>query len=408
LSGGTCVALHVLAMAIEAGRVIRSFALRRKLADGGMGSIWVAWHGTLQREVAVKFLAKCPPDDVESAQRFTLEARIEAGIRSPHVPQVFEHGTTEEGIPFLVMALLQGVDLATWMEKYGRLPLTQVVRIVEQVGLALSAAHEVGIIHRDVKPTNIILDASGAHPHAYLIDFGIAKSTHSSTRPLTHPGTTIGTPSYMSPEQLMGVGCVDERADVWSLGVVAYLCLTGRLPFAGDTIRELSFSVYAGRFAPASTLRAGLPESIDAWFGEALSRDLEGRFRTVDMMTGRLRAAVADAGSLSPGSGPRSRPRTTLRDNLSASSGSGCVVPRREPSRRTGRRAMMVCAVGSALVGAVAAYLISLTAGPAAARSLQTPAAALGQASVPNRAAGPFADEVPDAGGRAAPRSNGL
>jgi serine/threonine protein kinase len=401
-------------MTIEKGRVIRNFTLQRKLADGGMGSIWVAWHQALQREVAVKFLAKCPPDDVESAQRFTLEARIEAGIRSPHVPQVFEHGTTDEGIPFLVMALLRGVDLATWMEKYGRLPLAQVVRLVEQVGLALSAAHEVGIIHRDVKPTNIILDASGAHPHVYLIDFGIAKSTHSSTRPLTHPGTTIGTPSYMSPEQLMGAGSVDERADVWSLGVVAYLCLTGKLPFAGDTIRELSFSVYAGRFAAASTIRPGLPESVDAWFAEALSRDLEGRFRTVDMMTSRLRAAVAEAGSLAHGSGPHSRPRTTLRNNLSTSAGSGCVLPVREPPARTGRRAMMVCAVGSAFVGAIAAYLISLTGSPAAARPLeaQPSAVVLGKAGalpgVAERAAGPFADEVPDAGGRASPGGHGM
>jgi serine/threonine protein kinase len=344
-------------MTIEAGQVIGNCVLRRRLADGGMGSVWIAWHSTEEQEVAVKFLANGPIGDGDSAKRFSLEACIAARIRSSHVPEVFDHGVTESGTPFLIMELLDGVDLTTWMAQHRPLPLPDVVSIVDQVGLALSAAHQLGIVHRDVKPSNIIVDASDDGFHAYLIDFGIAKSTHASlARGLTHPGTTIGTPTYMSPEQLMGANHVDERADMWSLGVVAYYCLTGSHPFVGATFSELCFAIYSGRFVSPSKVRADAPPALDAWFDKTLHVDQDQRFRSVIDMSEAFRAAMAGR---SIDSVPRRLPsRLSLLATDPSVPVSACVLPSREAPRRSSRFATAACAVGGAVLGAGAAFFI--------------------------------------------------
>jgi serine/threonine-protein kinase len=347
-------------MDVQAGQVLGNCVLRRKLADGGMGSVWVAWHEGLSREVAVKVLTKSSFETVEQRHRFSLEARCAARIRSPYVPEIFEHGISEDGAPFLVMRLLDGVDLGTYLKAHGRMPLRDVARLLDHVGHALSAAHQVGFVHRDVKPQNIILSRGpGSDLEARLIDFGIAKSTHpTSSQMVTHPGTIVGTPNYMSPEQIAGKGPVDERADVWSLGVVAYVCLTGSLPFLGDSFRQLCLSIYAGVFAPPSDSRPDLPPALDAWFIKALSGDRRDRFPTVAAMTHAFLVAMTGA--------PRES-RIAGRETSRGSSrpATPCVLEPRQTHRRGWRDTSVAFALGGALFGALGSALAALILGGA-------------------------------------------
>lgn len=279
----------------QAGQTIGSVVLRYKIADGGMASVWAAEHVTLGREVAVKFLTKDPAADPEAVQRFALEARTVARVVSPHIPQVFDHGVSADGTPYIVMELVAGTDLKSWVSQYGCLDLPQTVRLVEQISLALAAAHELGVVHRDVKPENIILTGSADAFHAKLIDFGIAKSTalSLSAPSLTQAGTMVGTPSYMSPEQLSSASDVDERSDVWSLGVVAYWAVTGKLPFEGETFAAVCMAITRAHFTPPTEMRAGLPQEIDGWFNKALHREPAERFQSTDLMTRMLKVAAA-------------------------------------------------------------------------------------------------------------------
>jgi serine/threonine-protein kinase len=367
-------------MRLESGLIVGDLVLIRKLAEGGMGSIWVAEHQTLKRRVAVKFLTRERHDAPEATERFSREARIVTRIRHPHVPKVFEYGFTPDGTPFLVMTLLEGPDLTKWMASYGRPTLAELGCLLEQIGTALDAVHELGIVHRDVTPANIILapgDASTPREfHAYLIDFGIAKWREPDASPMvTHPGTTVGTPSYMSPEQLMGSTELDERADIWSLGVVAYLCLTGELPFVGKTFREQCLAIYCGKYTPVTELRSDLPAALDTWFAKVLCGDLEQRFSSVAAMSHAFRVAIGEAGP----------DRRTPEASRAATANEVTVklpaipprVMQRAARRPRGSRATMACALGGATVGAFAAYFITAPhPSPAAQASTPTHAEA--------------------------------
>ena len=338
----------------DVGQAVGKLILRRKLAEGGMGAIWVGYDQDRDREVAVKLLTLCRMDDDESVRRFQLEASIATRIRSPHVPEVFAHGIREDGTPYLVMELVDGVDLATWLAKYGRPSLKAAGKLVHQVGLALTAAHDLGVIHRDVKPSNIIMTGAADEFHAYLIDFGIAKATNpTKSQMLTHPGTTVGTPSYMSPEQLVGEGRVDERADVWALAVVAYSCVTGKLPFVGETFRDLCLAIYCGQFTCASVERADLPPALDDWFAKGLCTELEGRFRTVAAATDAFQRATRSTEEAA-----RDSSASALRSTVPSFASLACALPARQLPRAS-RRATATCAVGGAALGAAAAFFIS-------------------------------------------------
>jgi eukaryotic-like serine/threonine-protein kinase len=299
-------------MIAEPGQAVGDFVLRTKIADGGMGSVWVADDAT-GRQVAVKLLAKDAVHDVEHLERFSLEARVTTDIHSLHVPQLLAYGVTTDGAPFMAMELVEGVDLQSHVAAHGPLSVEEVALLVEHVATALAAAHANGVVHRDVKPTNIIIGTCcppGERFQAYLIDFGIAKmSSDLSPRHVTHPGTTVGTPSYMSPEQLIGSGKVDMRADVWSLAVVAYWCLTASLPFKGDSFRDLCVAIYVGTFTPVTKLRPDLPSALDAWFTTALAGDADARFDSVATMSRMFKAATTDTVPV-----PRARPAESSFD----------------------------------------------------------------------------------------------
>jgi hypothetical protein len=278
------------------GRVLAGVVrLERCIGRGGMGEVWQATHARLGARVAVKLLhgsGEGPPTP-EAWARFDREARTIAELRSPHVVQVLDRGVTETGEPFLVMELLEGRDLAHHLELHGRLSVAETLELVEQISRGLARAHELGVVHRDIKPGNVFLVPTSGGVHVKLLDFGLAKVEAWGGAHKTASGMVLGTPFYMSPEQLFEPSRVDHRADLWALSVLAYACLTGRVPFRGDTFGALSVAVHAGRFDPPSRLRPELPSGLDAFMARALAPRLEQRFSSVGELMAALRAAAS-------------------------------------------------------------------------------------------------------------------
>jgi serine/threonine-protein kinase len=276
--------------------VTTNVRLVRKLGQGGMGSVWIADHQGLRAQVAVKFISPEHARNDAVLARFAREASAAASVKSPHIVQVFDHGLTEpDKVPFIVMELLDGHDVRQLIERQGPMALDVVSKIMAQAGRALTKAHAAGVIHRDIKPDNLfVLDVDG-EPFVKLLDFGVAKQTEDGGFAMTSTGATVGTPYYMSPEQMLNAKGVDSRSDLWSLAVVAYHALTGRVPFDADTIGALCIAIDRATFVPPSALRLGLPSAVDSWFGRALARDPDQRFSSARDMTDSFAAAVRGA-----------------------------------------------------------------------------------------------------------------
>ncbi len=274
--------------------VTPSVRLVRPLGEGGMGSVWVADHTALRTQVVVKFIAAGLKSSKEATERFSREAAAAAQVKSPHVVQTFDHGFTDDGVPYIVMELLEGRDLGIYLDEQGKLAPELVLEIVAQLARALDRAHERGIIHRDIKPGNIFLcDQGKGEVFVKLLDFGIAKGVDVPTLDSgTKTGAMIGSPFYMSPEQILGSKNVDHRSDLWSVGVVAYEALTGKKPFDAETMGGLAIKIHSEPLPLPSKAVAGLPETIDAWFHKACSRTVPDRFNSAKEMAEALAAAL--------------------------------------------------------------------------------------------------------------------
>ncbi|HEX4341073.1 MAG TPA: serine/threonine-protein kinase [Polyangiaceae bacterium] len=210
--------------ALIAGR----YSVDTVLAEGGMGVVWLGRHVELDKPVAIKFLRRALSGKEAVVARFLNEARAAAVLRSNHVVKVVDVGQLESGRPYLVMEHLQGTDLDALVEREGPLPVERAVDYVLQVCEALTEAHAAGIVHRDIKPENLFLSQGGpAKPIVKVVDFGLAKRLDGSgAKVVTGPFENMGSPCYMSPEQIGTPQLVDERTDIWSLGVVLYRLLT--------------------------------------------------------------------------------------------------------------------------------------------------------------------------------------
>jgi eukaryotic-like serine/threonine-protein kinase len=277
--------------------VTKTVRLDRCIARGGMAEIWQGEHVTLGTKVAVKCLLPSLARRASALRRFLGEAQIAARLTDPHVVRmldcVVDSGPDGRPSAFIVMELLEGGDLGRHLERSGPLSLDETCAIVRQVSSALSAAHEVGIVHRDVKPENIFLVGDAEHPHVKLLDFGVAKDPGRAPA-LTMVGITLGTPQYMSPEQLQGLPAVDGRYDVWSLAVVAYVCLTGHLPFDGRTVDAVNAAIRHGGPRPPSSYRRELPPAVDAVFVRAFHPNLASRFQRARDLADALFGARCD------------------------------------------------------------------------------------------------------------------
>jgi serine/threonine protein kinase len=280
------------------------YQLVRELGRGTMGSVWEAWHLSLRSPVAVKLMAPSIAASPFALQRFLREARAAAGLRSPHVVQVLDHGV-DHGLPYIVMELLEGEALAERLARVGRLSPKETARIVTHIARALTRAQQAGITHRDLKPENVFLVRNDDEELVKVLDFGVAKVEQrydgSFNEESTAAGALLGTPFYSSPEQAEGLKSVDHRTDLWSLGVMTYECLLGRRPFHGDGLPAVLLSICTKPLPVPS--RAGLgpvPRGFDAWFAKACARNMAERFASAKDMAAELTRLCADAGEADP------------------------------------------------------------------------------------------------------------
>ncbi|HEY2510456.1 MAG TPA: protein kinase [Polyangiaceae bacterium] len=251
------------------------------LGRGGMGVVVAARHLSLDDRVAIKFLLPERLGDAESVERFLREARAAVRIRSQHIARVSDVGTMENGAPYIVMEYLEGKNLSAVVAQE-RLPIPLALDLVLQAGEALAEAHASEIVHRDVKPSNLFLarHADGS-PCMKVLDFGISKMPGAQDHALTRTGVVFGSPLYMSPEQLRSARDVDARTDVYSLGVVLYELLTGRVPYNGGDLPQLVYNIMHEATVPPRSLRPEVPEGLERAIARAMERDRNARFQSI-------------------------------------------------------------------------------------------------------------------------------
>ncbi|MBI5515769.1 MAG: serine/threonine protein kinase [Deltaproteobacteria bacterium] len=269
--------------------VAGKYRLERVLGRGGMGVVYEAEHLVTNRKVAIKVMH---PENQgsEAARRFMNEASAAGRIQHPNVVEVLDAGQdTSDGSLFIVLELLTGIDLATYLLRAGHLSPGETLTVALQVLQALHVAHKAGVVHRDVKPENIFLARqAGGETHVKIVDFGISKAINPEKNialSVTQSNTTVGTPHYMSPEQAKGEP-VDPRADIWALGVVLYECLTGRLPFDGENFNTQIVAVVTEPHAPAT--EHGVDPELSAIIDKCLQKERTRRFGAASEMTEAL------------------------------------------------------------------------------------------------------------------------
>lgn len=264
------------------------YRLEEEIATGGMGTVYRATDEKLGRTVAMKLLAENLAGDASFVERFRREARASAGLRHPHIANVFDAGD-EDGCHFIVMELAEGRDLARVLREEGPLAPERAARIVDQICMALGHAHAAGIIHRDVKPANVIV---GPGDTVKVTDFGIARAADDSK--LTATGSILGTAHYISPEQAEGKP-MSPRSDIYSLGIVMYETLTGALPFTGDSLMAVAMRHINDEVPAPSALNTSVPPELDAIVARATSKDPDARFRDTAEMHEALSTALVPA-----------------------------------------------------------------------------------------------------------------
>ena len=288
------------------GSTFAGYQIEGLIGRGGMGAVYRAEEVGLGRRVALKVIAPELAEDHRFRERFLRESRVAASLDHPHVVPIFNAGE-DDGALFLAMRYVEGTDLGKLLAAEGALEPGRAVALLEQVGEALDAAHEQGLVHRDVKPSNILVSVAGGKEHCYLSDFGLTKRTGSLSG-VSAPGDVVGTLEYVAPELITGDE-VDARADVYSLGCVLYESLTGQSPFPRATDVALLWAHVHEAPTPPSKARPELPRALDAVFARALAKDPEKRYGTAGELVAAARSALGLVESTAP---PRSRRRLPL------------------------------------------------------------------------------------------------
>jgi serine/threonine-protein kinase len=302
------------------------YRLVGQLGQGGMATIYRATDSQLGRDVAVKVLHREYGRDPDFVARFRQEAQAAAALSHPGIVGVYDFGTDDAG-PYLVMELVDGEDLASVLRRNGPLPPRQAARLVAEVGRALNAAHDRGIVHRDVKPGNIMLTASG---RVKVTDFGIARAWADAG--LTLPGTTLGSVHYFSPEQALGER-VTAASDVYSLGIVLYELLTGRRPWEGDSAAAVAMARISAPPPSVSDVRPTVPPALEAIDRKAMAPDAASRFASAGAMADALEAfleegRIAGARPAAPvATGPAGPARAAGASGAAGAAGAGAAPP---------------------------------------------------------------------------------
>ncbi|MBE0683465.1 MAG: protein kinase [Anaerolineales bacterium] len=274
------------------GRQFGPYQIIAPLGEGGMAAVYKAYQPAMERYVALKILPRTFADNPLFIARFKREAKLLAQLQHPHILPVFDYGQAE-GYTYLVMPFVQSGTLTDSLT--GKpLPLQRIRQVVTQIGEALSYAHARGLIHRDVKPSNVLIDESG---NCLLADFGLAHVTEDSVN-LTSSGTILGTPAYMSPEQGSGQK-VDARSDLYSLGIIFYEMATGRVPYRAETPIAVIFKHIQDPLPPSRTLNPELPEAVELAIQKALAKSPQDRYQSADELIEALESAIPNAPAVS-------------------------------------------------------------------------------------------------------------
>ena len=348
------------------------FVVEHVLGVGGMGVVVAARHTQLGQKVAIKFLRKDAAKTPEAANRFLREARAVVGLQSAHVVRVMDVGVLDDGMPYMVMEHLVGSDLHQLLQGSKTLPVGDTVDYLLQGMEAIAEAHSVGIVHRDLKPANLFL-ARGpdGSPLVKVLDFGISKASGSISQEqnLTSTSTIMGSPLYMSPEQLRSSKNVDARTDVWALGVILYELLAGRLPFEADTVTGLCAKIVADAPTPLREIAPALPAELEAVVMRCLEKDVSRRTASVAELALALRSfasaegqraieRIARIGGVSSGPLPSSRQIVPASGTVASTGGQTDTAwqtaspPRRRTATYAAAGAVVLLVVG---IGAVVA-----------------------------------------------------
>ena len=286
------------------GRKISQYSILEKIGEGGMGIVYLAEDTVLGRQVAFKSLKISGSSEFNQYKtRFLREARFASNLNHPNIVSVYDYGETDEGVPYLVMEYVKGKNLSDILRQKN-LTVSEYIEIIKQIAKALSSAHEHGIVHRDVKPSNIFVNERG---EVKVLDFGLAKlldagsynnrSFSSATSDMftqTREGVFMGTPSYSSPEQLLG-SSIDRRSDIFSLGAVLYECLSGQQAFGGKNFADICAQVIKEDPVPPSKLNVSIAPGFDGVALKALSKKVENRYQTIDELIRDLETAQIDS-----------------------------------------------------------------------------------------------------------------
>jgi len=283
------------------------YRLLRVLGKGGMGAVWAARNEMISRDVAIKVMLPQAAEDPASLQRFFTEARICGAIRHPGIVDVIDMGRAEDGSPFLVMELLEGDSLEARIHREGRLPPAVILPVVRDIARTLALAHDRGVVHRDIKPANLFLHRlPTGEVVVKVLDFGISKvASPEGAMRATRTGSIVGSPAYMSPEQALGRRDLDGRTDIYSLGIVLYEALAGRLPYKADNYNALIIEIATQGPPPLESRVPGLPRPVLELVRDALVKDPDRRIPSMSALADRIDgmlplvgAAAARAGKL--------------------------------------------------------------------------------------------------------------
>ncbi len=353
------------------------FRIERVLGKGAMGVVVAATHIQLDERVALKFLLPEALENSDAVARFAREARAAVKIKSEHVARVSDVGTLDNGSPYMVMEYLQGRDLAEWMRERGPLEIPEAIEFLLQACEALAEAHALGIVHRDLKPANLFVTmrADGT-PCIKVLDFGISKFTASGASELdmTKTSTVMGSPLYMSPEQLSSTRGVDARADIWAIGVILFELVSGRVPFEAESMPALCRKVVEDPPPSLRELRGDVPEELEPIVLRCLAKDRAQRFANVAELAsalapfgppGALRSAERIARVLRAAS-PLSRAEEKSVPPLAGSATGNAITLRAEPSsipprRKRGRPWLLIPGL---LAAATALFAVSRVVRP--------------------------------------------
>jgi eukaryotic-like serine/threonine-protein kinase len=352
--------LDALAGSVVAGK----YRVDRVLGRGGMGAVFSATNTTIGKRVALKFLTREAARDKSATERFQREAEAAGVIESEHIVHVFDSGTTDDGLPFLVMELLSGEDLRTRLQREGMLPVPDAVDITTQVLRGLVRAHAAGIVHRDLKPDNVFLcRRDDGTTLVKIVDFGISKLSHGrAAKTLTRRGTVLGTAYYMAPEQAQAAEGVDHRADLYGAGTILFEMLAGRPPHVAPTHEAVLVAICTKDAPDVRDLRPETPASLARVVARALARDRDERVATAKdflEMLGGNPGPPAAASAHTQGAGAELGSSTTER-------------------RRLGTRRTAVAGVIAALIGfTLTAVLVARGKSQHGGRSSESPARAL-------------------------------